>query len=432
MKLTKGKIYKLYNKKKQSQRRFKRKCTGCDYNRSFRRKRPIHLHKSSLKNMWGGVGPVKTGRSGLKDPTPASYTSSSASGDYFSGPLSEGATTSGTSDLTKGKVNDGNQTTSSDNQDYDDYASPVTSDSATAGATASATASAGATANLDPTTNLNTGSTINDSTVDNNQDHDDYGESSELLDQQQQFPGTNTSNSQRSGLLGGLQNFANRANAYHKPGGSKVFSQGQGGYGQGQGGYGQGQGGYNPSQGQGGYGQGEGGYGQGQGGYGQGQGGYGQSGYNPSQSGYGQGQMVPYASPAVATAVSSRGGRSSGDILRDAIKSVIKEAFGEMNLPMGGRSLDSEMQNPRESFPAMITGLEKNSMLKRDTPSVPPIVMAEPIMNPTYPSAPLMENEGTIAQGNGSQGNGSQGNGSQGNGPQGNGPQGNGPQGNGS
>jgi hypothetical protein len=387
MKLTKGKIYKLYNKKKQSQRRFKKKCTGCDYNRSFRRKRPIHLHKSSLKNMWGGVGPVKTGpvetgRSGLKDPTPTSYTSSSASGDYFSGPLSEGvttsgattsgATTSGTSDLTKGEVNDGNQTTSSDNQDYDDYASPVTSAADGAGASASAT--------------VDTGAGINDS-----QDHSDYEESSQLLNQQQQqLPGTNiqntqssTINRQQSGLLGGLQNFADRANAYHKPGGSRVFSQGQGGYGQGQGGYG-----YN--QGQGGYG-----YNQGQGGYGYNQG---QGGYNPSQGGYGQGQMVPYASPAVATAVSSRSGRSSGDILRDAIKGVIKEAFGEMNLPTGGRSLDSEMQNPRESFPAMITGLEKNAMLKRDTPSSgEPIAMAEPVVDSTDPSAPLMQNKGTIA-----------------------------------
>jgi hypothetical protein len=55
MKLSKGKIYKLYNKKKQSQKRFKRKCKRCDYNRSFRRKRPINLHRTSLKSMRGGV-----------------------------------------------------------------------------------------------------------------------------------------------------------------------------------------------------------------------------------------------------------------------------------------------------------------------------------------------------------------------------------------
>ena len=59
MKLTRGKIRKLYNKKKQSMRRFKNKNGGgrIKRNRTFRKKRALNLHKSTLKKLFGGVGP---------------------------------------------------------------------------------------------------------------------------------------------------------------------------------------------------------------------------------------------------------------------------------------------------------------------------------------------------------------------------------------
>jgi len=60
MKLTRGKIRKLYNKKKQSMRRFKNKNGGgrIKRNRTFRQKRALNLHKSTLKKLFGGVGPT--------------------------------------------------------------------------------------------------------------------------------------------------------------------------------------------------------------------------------------------------------------------------------------------------------------------------------------------------------------------------------------
>jgi hypothetical protein len=59
MKLTRGKIRKLYHKKKQSMRRFKNKNGGgrIKRNRTFRQKRALNLHKSTLKKLFGGVGP---------------------------------------------------------------------------------------------------------------------------------------------------------------------------------------------------------------------------------------------------------------------------------------------------------------------------------------------------------------------------------------
>ena len=78
MKLTRGKIRKLYNKKKQSMRRFKNKNGGgrIKRNRTFRQKRALNLHKSTLKKLFGGVGPTDVSSlSQLPSNTPVSQLS---------------------------------------------------------------------------------------------------------------------------------------------------------------------------------------------------------------------------------------------------------------------------------------------------------------------------------------------------------------------
>ena len=49
MKLTKGKISKLYSKKKQSLKKKVNKKRGSSRNKTFRKKRNIHLARKSLK-----------------------------------------------------------------------------------------------------------------------------------------------------------------------------------------------------------------------------------------------------------------------------------------------------------------------------------------------------------------------------------------------
>lgn len=50
MKLTKGKLSKIYNKKKQTMRKFKLK-TKSIRRKSFRKRRPLNLNHKSLKNI---------------------------------------------------------------------------------------------------------------------------------------------------------------------------------------------------------------------------------------------------------------------------------------------------------------------------------------------------------------------------------------------
>ena len=52
MKLTKGKISKLYNKKKQSLKKKVNKKKSSSRNKTFRKKRNIHLARKSLKRFY--------------------------------------------------------------------------------------------------------------------------------------------------------------------------------------------------------------------------------------------------------------------------------------------------------------------------------------------------------------------------------------------
>jgi len=51
MKLTKGKLSKIYNKKKQTMRKFKQKCKKSTRRKTFRKKRPLNLNRKTLKNI---------------------------------------------------------------------------------------------------------------------------------------------------------------------------------------------------------------------------------------------------------------------------------------------------------------------------------------------------------------------------------------------
>ena len=54
MKLTRGKINKLYNKQKQTMKKYKNK-KGFEKNKTFRNKKHLNLHKSTLKKLFGGI-----------------------------------------------------------------------------------------------------------------------------------------------------------------------------------------------------------------------------------------------------------------------------------------------------------------------------------------------------------------------------------------
>lgn len=94
MKLTRGKIRKLYHKKKQSMRRFKNKNGGgrIKRNRTFRQKRALNLHKSTLKKLFGGVGPTDF-LSSTPGNTPVSQLSEAQLTEAQSEPSSVPATT---------------------------------------------------------------------------------------------------------------------------------------------------------------------------------------------------------------------------------------------------------------------------------------------------------------------------------------------------
>jgi hypothetical protein len=51
MKLTKGKLSKIYNKKKQTMRKFKKKGKKSIRRKSFRKRRPLNLNHKTLKNI---------------------------------------------------------------------------------------------------------------------------------------------------------------------------------------------------------------------------------------------------------------------------------------------------------------------------------------------------------------------------------------------
>jgi hypothetical protein len=61
MKLTKGKLSKIYNKKKQTMRKFKLKAKRARRGKTFRKKRHLNLNRKTLKNVFrygGGDGSV--------------------------------------------------------------------------------------------------------------------------------------------------------------------------------------------------------------------------------------------------------------------------------------------------------------------------------------------------------------------------------------
>jgi hypothetical protein len=55
MKLTKGKIRKAYNKKRQTMKKYKKKKTVMKKHKTFRKRKPINLLKSTLRN-YGKLG----------------------------------------------------------------------------------------------------------------------------------------------------------------------------------------------------------------------------------------------------------------------------------------------------------------------------------------------------------------------------------------
>jgi hypothetical protein len=67
MKLTKGKINKLYNKKKQTLKRFKNK-NNKGKNKTFRKRKHLNLHNSTLKKYGGGNEDEKTSETIISEP----------------------------------------------------------------------------------------------------------------------------------------------------------------------------------------------------------------------------------------------------------------------------------------------------------------------------------------------------------------------------
>jgi len=65
MKLTKGKLSKLFHKKKQTMRRYKNQRKYRRASKTFRQRKPLNLHRSSMKKF---VDPRKIGRVGGADP----------------------------------------------------------------------------------------------------------------------------------------------------------------------------------------------------------------------------------------------------------------------------------------------------------------------------------------------------------------------------
>jgi len=58
MKLTKGKLSKIYNKKKQSMRKFKSKAKKSRRRKTFRKRKHLNLNRKTLKHFkHGGIGP---------------------------------------------------------------------------------------------------------------------------------------------------------------------------------------------------------------------------------------------------------------------------------------------------------------------------------------------------------------------------------------
>jgi len=372
MKLTKGKIYKLYNKKRQSQRRFKKKIKRRNYNTTFRKKRPINLHKSSLKKihnrkypMFGGIGQAKI------------VVDKDDYDDYIEPNL-------GSSDIAIDSDIDveaytPSQTTTIQN-DYDDYKNPME------------TMEFGkANTNINANTNVTqpyesqpeqTGifSNIVYQPVGTMQRNQQQTQNQMVAQNQMVVPGqtvpqyNNSQSDQTSTLARGanaLQFASNRSRTLL--GMRPINTQGQ---------YDQ-------------YGNQYDQYGNQQGQYGQYGNQYGQQGQYGNQQGQGNDPMAysklsnspGYGTDLVATAISSGSGASkdSGTILVNAIKSVVRDAVSEMNLGTSGPvNSVSSIQNPVEAFPSMVQGLTQNSGLKKQPgqyPSQSTIPVGVPVYN---------------------------------------------------
>lgn len=61
MKLTKGKLSKIYNKKKQTMRKLKKKAKRSRRGKTFRKRRPLNLHSKTLKNVLKKGGTTDSG-----------------------------------------------------------------------------------------------------------------------------------------------------------------------------------------------------------------------------------------------------------------------------------------------------------------------------------------------------------------------------------
>ena len=365
MKLTKGKIYKLYNKKRQSQRKFKKKIKRRNYNTTFRKKRPINLHKSSLRNIHGGkypmIGGVGQGKltvdkydyDDYKDPMEKDPIKSMSLGNA-----------SQHSDIDVKAYNpnthSNNPNTHSKNDDYNDYNDPMKSMSL---GSASANRNDG---QLDKSQYEETG-------VLSNIVYQPVGTKERNQQAQNQVVvqyNNNSQSEQNSNLARGanaLQFASNRTRTLL--GMSPINTQGQ---------YGNQYDQYGNQYDQ--YGNQHGNQ------YDQ----YGNQHGNQhnDQMAYSKLSNSPgYGTDLVATAVSSGSGssRDSGTVLVNAIKSVVRDAVSEMNLGTPGPvNSDSSIQNPVEAFPSMVQGLTQNSGLKRQLgqyPSQTTIPVGVPIDN---------------------------------------------------
>jgi len=80
MKLTKGKLSKIYNKKKQTMRKFKLRSKRFRRGKTFRKKRPLNLNNKSLKNVsrrGGGDGSL------MQSPGPANISAAKTLGSVL-------------------------------------------------------------------------------------------------------------------------------------------------------------------------------------------------------------------------------------------------------------------------------------------------------------------------------------------------------------
>ena len=80
MKLTKGKLSKIYNKKKQTMRKFKLRSKRFRRGKTFRKKRPLSLNNKTLKNVsrrGGGDGSL------MQSPGPANISAAKTLGSVL-------------------------------------------------------------------------------------------------------------------------------------------------------------------------------------------------------------------------------------------------------------------------------------------------------------------------------------------------------------